>query len=93
LEEPLQLYKKALDQAWAVRIHGKGTLPPRGAFSEIEREIYERIQASGRVDEADWMELAHQVSLLQRIWNRVMDLVTPDMVDVNVKVKPLVEGA
>ncbi len=99
LEEPLRLYSKAIDQAWAVRIHGKGLLPAAGTFSEIEREIYERIQASGRVDEADWMELAHQVSLLQRIWTRVMDLVGLNMAgggasaECDPVAEPKVEGA
>ncbi len=92
LEEPLRRYSQGLEQAWAVRIHGKGDIAPRGAFSEIEREIYERIQASGRVDEADWMELAHQVSLLQRIWTRVMDLVALNMADQVPAEAPLVEA-
>ena len=75
LADSLADYRESLGQAWASLVHGDRKPPKRGAFVNIERRAYQQLQAAGRIDEADWMELSHQLAILQRVWNRVMDLV------------------
>lgn len=74
LGPPLALYREGIDKAWRALVHGEAGAPVHGDFSKVERMAFRCLQEGGRLDEADWMEMAHQLTHLQRIWNRVLDL-------------------